>query len=1214
MDPKTGKLASLLPAKNEPSKKCSFSSAIYLLIIFEFILKHCACEQRFSYPPETSQYDSIDEQILGESFWSISNQSNTETHLSSLQTPPLGPSINKLYNFANTIDGEDWRNVEQIERYSGASIEPVLSSGHYVQSPASELFSPILNFQQIEPVLSTASSSKYHPLSNSLPQKQLKQNSAETKDAFDSIENGSGGGWENLPFDDTTRILEEAATLAEYSSIQPTPSFSSDFEQLETASIGHQSNRAPVLMKRLPKLALTAGQVWSYFIPYDTFSDEDGNLRNLKTTVFIKDKDHNETANRGLDSNSSINSSQYFSWLQYDRNTQLLYGLPTENDSGRHGLVLVVSDRYGATSSEDIEIIVRQHPSVRAFAHEFIINNVEWDMGRFPSMVDALGEFMKRISSRIYSERPFEHLIIHHYVVSNQTLNSSDSIKGSGSHHNSSTPTYTNPFFTISWSNGSFPIHPCNLTQVERLAKPLVDLENADWSLEKSERLQLMPSQNLIAALQPEFRPQSVKINLRGSCESSDKLKEESIPSSDGADSGPKLRVKIGKLTWMLGEPIEFRIPSETFYADEGTLDTRDLQLSLHTIDGLIFDKDPKYSFLEFDQESQILYGLPFKLEDHAGQREIQLTARHPKSGSKAREVFIIDIEAPDLTTVNNRAFKMSLYMVPRTNEFGPRDRVFLSHKVVGALRTGITSFHHTRDNPELVVMNIQKFSLSPFSRVQPDAPSLNGKSTDSTGSNEPYFSRDNFAQGQANSFYRYTWTNETIGYQGNCPVEVIRENILRALEQTMLELKSTDAPISDDSSKNDSIRFYDRLRAHFLPESDLIHLRFEPLGACVSALELHDVGNSDIADQTDRFGDSLDSVQEVSTLGTVVTTLASQQEVEPNNDEYWSIVVLIVLVVALIFVVVVFFMGMHTYKMNQDKRFELQVRLAQARQNSMYLSSILLANQNVPNGLLTQVRPSDSQKTAPTPLDADRESRKPLILDTEKQMIGGKHLYPLDMKPTSVQLSGQTVQTTPLRPNTTFTLDSIANVWHHPSTLNLNQSPSFMLYPSNDERKRSVTLNRRPNNSSRGLGSNQMLPSSLNHSQSIMSVVHQTKAPNQVHHIPILYSNSSVPVERIDGSSLYSSASSQLRSHMRPTPFQLANGLAQGFNPPIMASGNLIVDYNSPIKAQTQRTMDANGLVNVAPRNKFRSPSYSPSSSITNQSVITNPNFAPPH
>lgn len=1198
-----------------PYRYYLFSFIIYLISIS----KLTGCEQRndlfrpvpLLQPYEEYYFDKNNENLLGTSDSSINQHEAID---SSRPTPPLDMAY--LMSIKNKRHGSDNTKTSTLGqcndcRQTDVSAHRVLKAEHFVYRPDDHLFSPIFNLNTL---INNGPISEEYLVNNNVPSDSKPQNLIDVNSGIDLIEPGSGAGWDSNSFDDTTNVLEDTNTQSE--SVAPTPVLNPYFDQQSTPTLNdfNNYNRAPVLNRRLPKLAVTAGQVWRYFIPYDTFVDEDGDLRQLKSMIVPKGllkHGQNDTGEQG---------NQYYSWLQYDPKYQLLYGFPTENDSGKHEIELIVSDQFGSISNETIEINVRQHQSTRAFTHLFVANHVVWDSQSFPSVVDAMGEFVKRISTKIYQDQPFKNFIVQYYNLNGQSPLAGNTLNQFNDGPTKLTTNSTNMSFNIAWSNDLIPIYPCNLTYLENMLKSLIDTQalEYDWAIEKSDKAQLVPSPNLIKALGPEFKLSSVSVHLQGSCEGKYLPQNSNVQAIDDIDTLPRVRIKIGKLNWKLGEPIDYQIPDETFVADKGNYTARNLQLSMHTIDGLTFDKDRKYNFLEFDSDSQTLYGLPYNQEDHSGQRELQLTAVHPKTGHKVREVFILNIEPQDLTTINNRAFKLSLYLIARTVMFGPRERVSLSHKVLGALRVGITSFRHERENPQLVVMDMQKFSIGSSLRDERGSLSFANYQDKITRVADGDYDRqedtntkkdvplEEEAKAQSSVLYKFTWTNETIGYRGDCPVEVIKENILYALEQSMLEFKFPSDLLGDESEKNDSVRFHDRLRLYFEPESDLIHLRFEPLGACMSALELHDVGNGDFADQVDRAGDSILELNQEpqSIIDQPPPVIVQSSDSSTGNDEYWSIVlVLIIMVAVFIFVVVMLVLGLHTYKINQDKRFELQVRLAQARQNSMYLSSMILANQASPNDVCSQMMQPGMTKSMYVVQDEEKGSRKPVILDNEKQFLNRNLIGPVvDPRPTTVHLSGQTVHTTPMKSNMSFTLDSMASSNLQSRAIASNPYSSALMSNYLDDKQRSVTLYRRPSQSIQRFINQQSSMSNLNHSQSIITVASLASQVPMISqaNLPVMYAQ--IPMFN-EQSPHHNFASLQRRLSYQKHPRMLMSNSSAQTNP--TNDPNNVTKTTQNGKADILKPNGAN--ISLPPYNKMSSPSYSSSNSNTNtnQSVI---------
>lgn len=1146
---------------------CSMYHTLSLILILSTLNNSLRCESNIppNNSPAASLYDFYLERFSN--FIESTNQ-NSNHQEKVLSTPlidfPIERRQNVEFNSRQHRSRRDSIKPARVYRYR---------EGYEKDEPETDLFSPVFNLKSMDPLSGPLSG---HP--DSLDPYQNDAQSADASSYSDLIDSGSGNFENPTALEDSTNhLLEDSIVHNEYdksfNSIAPTPvQTQTSFSSSPTQNM--ISNKPPYLNRRLPRLAVTAGQVWRYSIPSDTFMDEDGDLKKLKSAIVRKtDGGTSIKQNTSNLASTSPDSTQYYSWVQYDASSQILYGLPTENDIGRHEIILVVGDSYGATSQEIIEIHVRQHQSSRAFTHQFLINNIFWQPEKFPSMVDTLVELIKQISTRVFLDRAFENFIVQRYSVNDQT-SSEDNKRMS---------------FNLVWSNNSVPIHPCSLSQIENLFRSLINTQfmRPDWSSDVAASSKFPPSTMMLRILEPDFRPDSVGINLLGSCDSRELFKNRTSIELDNSESTPTVRVKIGSLSWKLGQPVRYQIPVEAFGSDRGAYTTRDLQLSLHTIDGLTLDKDPYYEFIEFDQESQLIYGLPFSQEDHTGQRELQITARHPKSGYRVKEVIIINIESQDLTTINNRAFQMSLYFHSRVRTFGPRERVSLSQKIVAVTEGSLSDRTESAADKRITIIDIAKNINR--GQLQPGMQRGHGGEYVDITKLERRSDLNSIDLKELNApVYKFTWTNESIGYLGDCPVEVIEENIFDSLEQSMIDFKAPDnGRVMEDQNKSDSTRFFERLRQYFEPELDFIQLRFEPLGACVNAMELRDVGNSDMADMIDQANElDIDSNQELNPLS-ISQAAIPKIETDAGSEEYWSIVVLLVLVVTLIFVIVMFFMGMHTYKINQDKRFEMQVKLAQARQNSMYLSSMILANLASPNDCGSASIPNGSRNMCIVQ-DEEKGSRKPVILDNERRLFSGDLLNANEPRSMAVQLDGTAVRTTPVKPNSTVTLDSMASIGWQPTVMGLSMSPSALLYTSIDGKRGTMTLNRRAS-----IQRQMQLPlGSLNHSQSILTVA-SLAGPLPVipqGGIPLMYATA-LPV--MNGPSPAYNYASLQRVHQNTRQGELLPAR--------------VIDPNYQMSEEHR----ANQISPAHQQNNLKS-SRSSSMSATTNSVISNPNYSP--
>lgn len=952
------------------------------------------------------------------------------------------------------------------------NIQPskVLYHEHYVTTPYLAMLSSAYNLQSVDPYLSP---SGWNPVNskNELPPEQPKDSQSGGIDVFDP---GSGFGSDLSNMNDPNPMLEESIADSSAMGISPTPVQASG--TIMTYPVQESGNRPPILSRKIPKLVLKSGRYWRYNIPADTFVDEDGDLRQLRTMI-TSYRERNESNDIETQDYPSDSFNQFDSWLIYDQGSQTFYGLPTDQHAGRHVLSLVVSDKWGAMSEEIIEIIVRRHHSSRAQTHQVNLNGISWSASSFSSAIEVVHGVITRLCQKLYSDAHDGDILVRHFSM----------IKLPPGPHSGSSA-LERGYINIGWSNTSLPAYPCNMTMIEDMYKPMVDILHVriGWLIDREDKLAFPPSQNLTQILGSDLKVSNVSIKLEGACLGHDMDASNNVQPRDDTTGSLHVRFKIGKVTYKLGQPIEYKLPEDIFEIDNYIVPLNDLELQLHTIEALPLDKDERYRFLDFEADNKTIYGLPYDYELHSGQKELILTATHTKSKTKAREAFIIDIQPPDLTTLNNRAFQMSLYFSSRSGLLGPQERTAVCHKIVSALRGGDPNFYH-ESSSEMVVTDLNRFVISTFGghiNYQAISSAFAGKIVMTDDAVADSTDSAIVSGNSVHSIYKLSWTNETIGDRGDCPVEVIKEHILYALEEAVLDLRESD-PITispvEEMAKNDSTRFYERLRTYFEPESDLIHLRFEPLGACLNALELHDVGNSEFADLIDKSGGHNHDISlELNAVPAVVHETPKQDNA-PNPDEYWSIIVLIVLVMALIFVIVMFVMGMHTYKVNQDKKFELQIRLAQARQNSMYLSSMILANQANGANLTIERRDPNVSKSMYVVLDDDKGTRKPVIIDDEKQILS---------KTQSNVRMGNIDRISVSNFNGNCTLESIATAnWQQPYPM-VSMNPTIVYGPDAGDKYRSATLNRRTSSTATPLG---ILPvmngNIMNHSHSIMAM-----------------------------------------------------------------------------------------------------------------------------
>ena len=103
-------------------------------------------------------------------------------------------------------------------------------------------------------------------------------------------------------------------------------------------------NKRPIVNKYVITITTRPCTGFFYQVPDNTFSDEDGNARNLKLQLFNAD-------------GSSLTASD---WISFNTATQSIYGSPTkqahETNSGFHNYTLRATDQYGLTATTTVSI------------------------------------------------------------------------------------------------------------------------------------------------------------------------------------------------------------------------------------------------------------------------------------------------------------------------------------------------------------------------------------------------------------------------------------------------------------------------------------------------------------------------------------------------------------------------------------------------------------------------------------------------------------------------------------------------------------------------------------------------------------------------------------------------------------------------------------------------------------------------------------------
>lgn len=304
-------------------------------------------------------------------------------------------------------------------------------------------------------------------------------------------------GWE------ASGVLEATPTfgpgIVEPTSRPPEPSLSPPLQPTVTRKPG---NSRPMLNKRLQKLIVTAGKVWSYQIPKDVFLDaEDGDTRNLKL-MFVT---------------SAGTAIEPRSWIQFDPEKQTLSALPLDDNIGKYTFILEAMDAEGDTVQDMVEINVWQHTGARAVHHKFnttlkpkrweYVNSLDWQIAVVRRLAKFFGD-------------PDESQITVLAAMSDP--------------------------FTLSWTNDSLPKHPCPREQLDTLYDRMVDKAGG-------------PSPAFKKAL-GNLKLLSVRVEYSGVCQPP----ASSAPPLE--NQAPTRRNPIGQINATVGEILRFIIPDDTFY------------------------------------------------------------------------------------------------------------------------------------------------------------------------------------------------------------------------------------------------------------------------------------------------------------------------------------------------------------------------------------------------------------------------------------------------------------------------------------------------------------------------------------------------------------------------------------------------------------------------------------------------------------------------
>lgn len=179
--------------------------------------------------------------------------------------------------------------------------------------------------------------------------------------------------------DQSTTMSDAAAAATTTAFKQTTPHVSSTPKTTTTRDITEtieegMKNFPPSVSKRLKRIAVTAGKLFIYHIPRDTFMDmEDG----YDLTLEFLDNEGREIKKN--------------SWCQFNPRNREIYGLPLEEDVSGWEYIVRATDKEGASVNEHLIIHVQHHKSRRVVNHEISLyihvekrhefpHNIDWSL------------------------------------------------------------------------------------------------------------------------------------------------------------------------------------------------------------------------------------------------------------------------------------------------------------------------------------------------------------------------------------------------------------------------------------------------------------------------------------------------------------------------------------------------------------------------------------------------------------------------------------------------------------------------------------------------------------------------------------------------------------------------------------------------------------------------------------------------------------------
>lgn len=426
----------------------------------------------------------------------------------------------------------------------------------------------------------------------------------------------------------TTTTIQSTTPFVEVTSETDLTSIDSDYD--DQANI----NKPPVVIKRIKKLQATSGKAFIYTLEGQIF-DDDTDGENLKLEL--------------LDKNEEKLLST--SWIRFNPTTKEIYGLPLENDVGRHEFKLRATDSEGEYAEENVDITVQQHKSYRSVNHEIFIQ-VRLDQG-YESAVD----WMIRLSRGIVDALKDDSIgsIIVRDVRPNK---------------------YEQNLYTFIYTNDTLPKDRCPKAELQQL-------------------MQRLTKEALNSVMRNEITVRNnIEKELVGSCVETSNVPPPSQPNVSTKNFPPTVRNSVDNIPATAGQLLVYEVPKDTFYDPE---DLDDLKLTL--LDENRAPLEPTH-WLQFDAKNREFYGVP-SIYDNSKQ---YILVAADKQGLTANDALMVEISNTHSKRDYSATFEYQLDMPINQFQNAATKRKFIER---------IAQYFHERDTEHIVVKSIKKLQYS---------------------------------------------------------------------------------------------------------------------------------------------------------------------------------------------------------------------------------------------------------------------------------------------------------------------------------------------------------------------------------------------------------------------------------------------------------------------------------------------------------------------